>query len=66
MTIRELVAEYALPAPTRLNEERLERIAETFFNRLDRKFMSYAMSLDEYDATCAAFASWEAACHKQR
>lgn len=62
MSISELTANYSIPAPARMSEDRLERIAEGFFNRLDKRFMSSAMTQAEYDEICKAFAAWEAAC----
>lgn len=66
MTVSELTANFSLPTPAKLAEERLERIAERFFDRLDAKFLRSPMTQAQYDAIVAAFSRWEDACRAAR
>lgn len=62
-TVADLCRTFPVPAPTRMSEDRIERIAEAFFNGLDRRFIeAREFGQAEYDAICAAFQAWEKAC----
>lgn len=64
MKFSEFIIYYDLPVPQQMSEERREKIAENFFNRLDRTFMHSSMSQDEYDHQCEHFKEWEKLCDK--
>ena len=59
---------FILPAPSIMSEERMERNAGWYFDRLDKVFMdpSFAMTQAQYDAHVRKFRVYETACDNLR